>query len=222
MSIRQTAGQWLVPPAFHPLIRRLRLKARKDTNTTISPVQLRHIRRYEFARSLLRGSAVLDAACGAGYGSELLDPVERYVGLDYADYCIDYATAHYGAAHRSFIEGDILVVSRILAGQSFDTVVSFETLEHVADAGRALRELRKLLNPQGRIIASIPLNHPDLVYHKRQFTYDDATVLFRTAAGADRVVLEEYLQNNMHITPLETRLAPDAGGTLLAVITFAD
>lgn len=220
MSIKRDISRWLVPPAFHPLIHRMGLKARKDTNATISPVQLRHVRRYEFARKNLVGGTVLDAACGSGYGSDLLEPLRRYVGIDYADYCVRYAQAHYGSAHREFVLCDLDGVDAMFPSEAFDTVVCFETLEHLANPELVLRSLRGLLQSTGRMILSIPLNHPDLRYHKRRYTYDDVHILLREALTDADANLDEYFQQHLAITPLLSSLPPQAGGTWLGVLTF--
>ena len=57
----------------------MRTRYKKDMNVFLAPNALRHIRRYEFARDNLSGQRILDVACGAGYGSDLLEPYEGYV-----------------------------------------------------------------------------------------------------------------------------------------------
>jgi SAM-dependent methyltransferase len=65
-----------------------------------------HMARYTFAARLARGKRVLDAGCGAGYGSaELARAAERVVGVDRAPEAIEFARANYpGDQFESFEE----------------------------------------------------------------------------------------------------------------------
>lgn len=221
MSLMSRIGQWCLPPAFHPLLRRgLRLEAKKDINEMVSPIQLRHIRRYDFGRTHIHGGVVLDAACGSGYGSDLLEPVKEYVGVDYADYCIRYAQDNYGIEHRRFIKADLYSLSELFSPNSFDTIVSFETLEHLDSPEKILSTFYELLKPQGRLVMSIPLNHPDEVYHKRKYDHHDVRDLFKLILQSKEAKLEEYLQNHLLINPLTSLLPPDAIGTWLGILTM--
>ena len=217
MSLRRQIGQWLVPPAFHPIIRRLGWR-KKDNNETVTTIQLRHICRYQFARKHIPGNTVLDAACGAGYGSDLLEPVDKYVGVDYADYCIRNAQKNYGAEHRSFIVGDLYSLANTFPRSSFDTIVSLETLEHLDNPKMVVSAFCDLLRPAGKLVMSIPLNHPDLVYHKRQYTHSDVRDLLSDFTSDSGPILEEYLQKHLQITPLTKELPPEATGTWLGVL----
>lgn len=142
---------------------------RRDNNVFISPVQLRHIKRYLFAAQFLVGKRVLDAACGAGYGSDLLGENLEYTGVDYGDEGISYAKRHYGGASRHFLKFSIFELPLKFTHHSFDTIISFETLEHVKWPDRMLHILMDLLGNNGRLIISIPLNHPDMIYHRCQY-----------------------------------------------------
>lgn len=225
MTIRHAIGQWLVPPAFKAIIRRCQLKSGKeandpkDINVTLDFNDLLHISRYQFARNHHNGNTVLDAACGSGYGSELLDPVEDYTGIDYADYCISYARNHHDAKHRSFIEGDLNELDKIFSQRTFDTIVSFETLEHLAHPEQVLSSFFNLLKSQGRLIMSIPLNHPDQVYHKRIYTYQDICYLVGNFASANEFMLEEYLQDRLQFFPLTKEPLPGVQGVWLGILT---
>src|SRR5580698_6057306 len=62
-----------------------------------------HMARYTFAARLARGKRVLDAGCGAGYGSaELARAAESVVGVDCAPDAVEFARAHYPVANLKF------------------------------------------------------------------------------------------------------------------------
>ena len=51
-----------------------------------------HMARYAFAARLARGKRVLDAGCGAGYGSaELAQTATSVVGVDVAEEAVEFA-----------------------------------------------------------------------------------------------------------------------------------
>ncbi len=88
-----------------------------------------HLARYDYARSALPSSAyVTDAACGMGYGTEILSRCcRRVVGYDLDPVALALARTRY--PDRAFIEADIAECSF----RGADALVSFETLEHLDD-----------------------------------------------------------------------------------------
>jgi 2-polyprenyl-3-methyl-5-hydroxy-6-metoxy-1,4-benzoquinol methylase len=120
-----------------------------------------HVARYMFARRFVRsGDRVLDAACGLGYGSAILADgtfAASVLGLDLDPAAIAYARSHYGQG-RARLSFDALDVAAIgtFPDASFDVVVSFETLEDVADPEAFLWACRRVLTPAGRIVGSVP------------------------------------------------------------------
>lgn len=119
-----------------------------------------HLHRYAVAKDYVTGAAVLDIACGEGYGSANLAAVARHVtGVDIDAATIADARARYG--HRdnlTFLQGDAEQLPADDA--SFDVVVSFETIEHLKDADRFLTEIKRVLKPDGLLIISSP-NKPE-------------------------------------------------------------
>src|ERR1700685_1646133 len=62
-----------------------------------------HLARYAFAARLARGKRVLDAGCGAGYGSaELVKSALSVVGVDAATEATVYAREHYRLPNLHF------------------------------------------------------------------------------------------------------------------------
>jgi len=146
-------------------------------------VELSHRARYEFAAGKVRGR-VLDGACGTGYGTQILANREQcVVGVDVSEDALRFARENYKC---EFIKG--LLEDRPWQGK-FDSIVSFETLEHLEAPELVLRLFAESLNPGGLLIASVPNEdlYPfvpetfkdDEYPHKRHYTPDEFEDLLR-------------------------------------------
>jgi SAM-dependent methyltransferase len=118
-------------------------------------VQIEHYHRYLFARSFVSGLDVLDVASGEGYGSALLAQVARsVVGVEYAEPTVRGAVGNFVRPNLRFLRADARALP--LADACVDAVVSFETIEHFDRQDEFLREIRRVLRPDGRFIVSTP------------------------------------------------------------------
>jgi SAM-dependent methyltransferase len=98
---------------------------------------------------------VLDAACGEGYGSALLATAARSVtGVDLSDEAIEHAGARYSAENLRYQAADCLALP--FDDESFDCIVSFETLEHLEDHQGLMHEFRRVLKADGFLLISSP------------------------------------------------------------------
>lgn len=114
-----------------------------------------HRKRYEFALPLCAGKEVLDAGCGAGYGSALLgSAASRVVGVDRDEAAIAYARDRYARENVSFQIGDLVELR--LDDDTFDVMCAFEVIEHLPDAARHLAEAARVLRPDGVYVVSTP------------------------------------------------------------------
>lgn len=114
-----------------------------------------HLARYAFAARLSRRKQVLDAGCGAGYGSaELARKAASVLGIDRSAEAIAFARAQYLAPNLRFEEADCTALPA--ADGSIDLVVAFEVIEHLQDWRGFLREARRVLAPAGQFIVSTP------------------------------------------------------------------
>jgi len=114
-----------------------------------------HLARYAFAARLARGKRVLDAGCGAGYGSaELAGEADSVLGVDVAQEAIDFATANYQAPNLRFERASCTALPQ--ADGSFDLVAAFEVIEHLEDWRGFLAEARRVLSPNGQLVVSTP------------------------------------------------------------------
>ena len=114
-----------------------------------------HVARYTFAARLARGKHVLDAGCGAGYGAaELAQVAGQVLGADVAHEAVVFAQAHYRLPNLCFEQASCAALPH--RDGSFDLVVAFEVIEHLADWRAFLLEVRRLLAPGGQFIVSTP------------------------------------------------------------------
>jgi SAM-dependent methyltransferase len=110
----------------------------------------RHRAAYAFAKASVGGGRVLDLGCGTGYGSaELVQGGARVTGLDR----VAPAREPRGSGAR-FVRGELGGLP--FAPASFDFVVSFQVIEHLADPSGYLREIARVLRPAGTLLLSTP------------------------------------------------------------------
>jgi SAM-dependent methyltransferase len=142
-----------------------------------SGLMAEHVERYRFACGHLNGDAVLDIACGSGFGTRML--AEHAVAVTGADLSAEAVAACRQRPEKvkAFEVADATALHFV--DESFDSVVSFETLEHVPDTAAAtvLAEFARVLRPGGRLILSTPDRRalslggpPANPYHTREFT----------------------------------------------------
>ena len=144
-------------------------------------IRIEHTQRYMFAKEWVSGKVVLDAACGEGYGSNILsEGARKVVGLDLDANAIIHAKQKYGSDIVSFVEGSIENLP--FKDNTFDVVVSFETIEHVNGEIQEsfLSEIKRVLKPDGILIMSTPNKkvYTDLVkgsnpFHKKEFYFQE-------------------------------------------------
>lgn len=114
-----------------------------------------HRARYLFARRLCAGKRVLDLGCGTGYGAaELAAEATEVVGLDISPEALGFARAHFLAPNVAFVLGAAPELP--FRPGSFDVVVAFELIEHLAAWREMLRRAREILRCGGCLLVSTP------------------------------------------------------------------
>ena len=121
-------------------------------------IRLEHYHRYAMVLNIVAEKDVLDLACGEGYGSSLIANVARSVtGADISDEAIQHASETYKKSNLKFRQGNATTLD--FPDASFDVVVSFETIEHLAEQAKMIAEIRRVLRPDGALVISSP-NRP--------------------------------------------------------------
>jgi SAM-dependent methyltransferase len=126
------------------------------TPETGGAIWYEHWHRYCAVRELAAGKRVLDCACGEGYGSMLLAGVATSViGIDIDGPAIRHAATRYAEqANLTFVQGSCTKLP--LGDSSVDLLVSFETIEHLAEQEVMLAEFARVLRRGGVLILSSP------------------------------------------------------------------
>lgn len=176
-----------------------------------------HLARYAFALRLARGKHVLDAGCGAGYGSsELARVAEHVTGVDIAAEAVEYARAHYTAANVEFTEAS--ATSLPYPDAAFDLVVAFEMIEHLEDWRGFLIEARRVLKPSGQLIVSTPNRlyytesrgaHGANPFHVHEFDFAEFGDELRAVFPHVALYLENHVEG-VAFTPFEPGNTVDA------------
>ena len=118
-------------------------------------LELEHVHRYLQATQIVAGKSVLDIACGEGYGSLLLAASATTVtGVDISEEVIAHARERYARDNLTFLVGDCSKMP--VTDHSVDVVVSFETIEHHDQHEAMMREIKRVLRPDGCLMMSTP------------------------------------------------------------------
>ncbi|GIU66639.1 methyltransferase domain-containing protein [Candidatus Phycosocius spiralis] len=121
-------------------------------------IRLEHYHRYAAVLDVVKEKSILDIACGGGYGSFLMADFARLViGMDMSDDAVHHAASNYHKPNLKFVQGSATHLAFL--DNSFDVIVSFETIEHLAEQQEMLSEMRRVLRPDGILIISLP-NRP--------------------------------------------------------------
>ena len=146
-----------------------------DTNTQYKVMRSG----YAWALSMIpdaENKVLLDCACGQGYGAELMAAkAKKVIGVDISPAAIEACRAAYAGANISFERMDALKLD--FPDNSFDGVVSQDTIEHVQDDGAFLAEVRRVLKPGGTFVVFTPHSpahnlKPANPYHLREYSLD--------------------------------------------------
>ncbi len=150
---------------------------------------LHHLGRYEWAARVLeqlpQRSRVLDCACGVGYGSrKLADIFGRVDAVDVFEDAIQMARERYNDSRIVWHCLDAAKLREAFKEASFDAIVSFQTIESIADDEKFLDDLRELLKPGGVLLIDTPLrrvrvDRPENNHHKRYYGLDDWLALLK-------------------------------------------
>lgn len=143
-------------------------------------IYLFHISTYRFALSYVADRRVLDFGCGTGYGTALLaEQATTAIGVDLSPDAIACAKDHHQRHNLDFRSIARIEDERLPFNDGeFDTVVSFQVIEHLTDTDAYLREIARVLKPGGIFVVAtpdratrlLPNQRPWNRFHVREFS----------------------------------------------------
>jgi SAM-dependent methyltransferase len=114
-----------------------------------------HMARYGFAATRVHG-VTLDLGSGVGYGAAILstsEAVDSLIAFDVSISSLAFGKNAY-AETISFVAGDAGALP--FTDNSFDSIACLEAIEHVPEPETVLREIARVLRPEGSLIISTP------------------------------------------------------------------
>lgn len=140
------------------------------------------IERAIAALELPAGGRILDAGCGSGRNMVELSRRGVVTGVELSDTSVALAR---GRGAGEVISGSVLEMP--FADDSFDLATCLDVIEHLEDDLAALRELRRVVAPDGSLLVTVPAyqwlwsGHDEINHHFRRYTRSS---LQRTAEQA--------------------------------------
>ena len=143
------------------------------------------------------GQRVLEIGAGIGNMSVHLMPRSAYWATDVNPHYLDYLeTLRPTRPYMQVAYTDAMNAESFPTGQSFDTVVCLNVVEHVQDDVGALRNVWNVLEPGGRAIVLVPCGPKlygsldEVLGHFRRYTKDQLVELAQKAGFHVEKVLE--------------------------------
>lgn len=154
-----------------------------------------HLVRYELAKDYVIGKTVLDVASGSGYGADLLAQAgaTRVLAVDIDQAALVGAQRRYDRDNIEFIKDEAQELAKITTG-SIDVVVSFETIEHLADSESFVRNIKRVLMADGLALISTPNREvfdQQNPFHIKEFSKKELIDLLKRYFK-NVVILEQY------------------------------
>lgn len=122
----------------------------------------------------VRRSRILDLSCGTGYGADYLGTcADRIVAIDCVPEVVTMSRSNYPRSNVHFLAMDGCALG--FRDDSFDCIVSQDTIEHISDDARFVAELTRVLRVRGTLIIFTPHGKgkgivPSDPYHIREYT----------------------------------------------------
>jgi SAM-dependent methyltransferase len=114
---------------------------------------------------------ILNAGVATGATTTMLEKFGDVVSLEYDKDCCEFLRT---VVKMEVVNGSLTELP--FEDGSFDLVCAFDVIEHIEDDALALREIRRVLKPEGTIFLTVPAfeflwsQHDEINHHFRRYT----------------------------------------------------
>lgn len=178
-----------------------------------------HLNRYLTAKQYVNGKRVLDIACGEGYGSKLMKTwgADSVVGVDISEEALKVANNQFSGDGVVFLKHTAEELP--FENNSFDVVVSFETVEHLDYPEKLLQEIARVVKFNGVVLISCPndpyysKNDPAFSnpFHKHAFSFFDFKEMSERYLGKDASWYFGFGLSGFSTIPMKDIRLPEGG-----------
>lgn len=181
--------------------------------TSDNPIHQRLLFAYEKGQEYVSGN-LLEIGCGQGRGLELmLEKCTSYTAIDKNDYVIEELNKKY--ENLTLINQNIPPFTG-LADNTYDSVVTFQVIEHIEDDKLFVSEIKRVLKPGAVAVITTPNIKMSLTrnpWHVREYTNEQLCDLLKKqfeqvemwgVYGKEKV--SQYYQKNKESVERITRL----------------
>ncbi len=136
----------------------------------------RHLVAYNTAKDLVHGK-VLEVGCGEGYGVDILAPyANEYIAIDkFQTNLDDYINKHPNVQFEQ-----MSVPPLPFPDNHFDSLVTFQVIEHIEDDEEMIKEMARVLKPGGIMVMTTPNIKMSLTrnpWHVREYTVQELAAI---------------------------------------------
>lgn len=174
-----------------------------DKIASDNPLHHRLLSAYVFSQKYIKGD-VLELGCGEGRGIDIiLRKSKSFTAIDKIKDVIEKLSSKY--KDNVFISSNFPPLSDI-EDNSFDTIISFQVIEHIQDDTQYISEIERILRPGGVALITTPNIKMTLTrnpWHVREYTSEELNNLCRKyfsqvdvlGISGNTKVIEYYNQN---------------------------
>ena len=169
-----------------------------------NPLHHRLLSAYYLAKNYIDGD-VLELGCGEGRGIEvILKKSKTFTAIDKIKDAVDALSAKYPKHNFS---PKLFPPMGYIEDKSFDTIISFQVIEHIEDDDLFLNEIFRILRPGGKAIITTPNIKMSLTrnpWHIREYTSKELVAIsskyfpnvkIKGISGNNKVI--DYYNNNV-------------------------